>query len=900
MAITSPEAFLEALGKSQLLTPEQFAHAQDTLLLADSVEQFAEILINEGFLTEWQASCLIAGQIEFIIGKYILLGLLGRGGMGSVFLARHVDMKHQAALKIISRRVGRDPASRERFMSEARAAASLDHPNIVRAFDIDKDRERFFIVMEFVDGHDLEELVEVEGPLDFEFIVDCIRQAAKGLAHAHGRGMIHCDIKPSNLLVTESGTLKILDMGMARLINQSAEDSSSDSNGRILGTVDYMSPEQAVEGPDFDHRADIYSLGCTMYYMLTGHPPFDEGTLAQRIVQHQTQAPPNILDEQPDTPRDLVQICMKMMAKDPADRFQSAEELVEVLDRWRPPEPEPLSDPSAADAPKSTGVAIDEDDYSTPQPLESVSSKKSILSDERRLVFWMAIAAVIVGGILAIVAVLLVLNSGSDEEGATAMPSSPYVEEPVKEEDSTKKSTPSPAERPNEPTAEPTQQKPPTIKKSPPPKNQHVTKKRPKQKQHQQQSTKPRANGNTAPQIGAGGATSVNTASSTSNSRPGSGSKGTPPKPLKRPVRPKVIDPFKELPRAVQLPPVTNANQPMVLGKLYLADGKQPKVQLLGGELAIKGNSYFDILDKPEASQWLVRLFDSNNEDTDVARLWLRGGDVMFAWLDTAEGTDAAHLRNCLLKINIGKDSRFVRLVKPKDESPLTLKITKGKANKRFSANKLSPKNSAMCLVVTAVGGLPDHKDPKKTAIVHLKDPVVLHPGDSEKIFLLRQGDCRIELRTKYTLHGSVGSLDVTAFYRLATRTQTLKFSVSRMQLLDAQIIANERKKNGYQAALDNNPDLSETRKKARQKEIKQLQSEIDWLTRLREWYQSTGGVLRVQFQECVAVGAQNIVILDARLSKEEPAKQKQQSKTQPSKIAPPIQLPLGRSQSFR
>ena len=145
-----------------------------------------------------------------------------------------------------------------------------------------------------VDGQDLQRLVELNGPLDFDHAADYIRQAAEGLAHAHARNLVHCDIKPSNLLVNNQGVIKILDLGLARL-NQSDEPRGAAAGEPAFGTVDYMAPEQALETANFDHRADIYSLGCTLYFLLTGHPPFPEGTLAQRIVKHQTQEPRDIL-----------------------------------------------------------------------------------------------------------------------------------------------------------------------------------------------------------------------------------------------------------------------------------------------------------------------------------------------------------------------------------------------------------------------------------------------------------------------------------------------------------------------------------------------------------------------------------------------------------------------------
>ena len=292
----------------------------------------AKALARENLVSRWQAGTLLAlGQrAQLRLGKYKLIQRLGKGGMGTVFLAEHVTMNRRVALKIVPRSIAEDRASLDRFFAEARAIAALDHPNIVQAYSVDNEMDRYFIVMEFVDGQDLQRLVELNGPLDFDRAADYIRQAAEGLAHAHARNLVHCDIKPSNLLVNNQGVIKILDLGLARL-NRSDEPRGAAAGEPAFGTVDYMAPEQALETANFDHRADIYSLGCTLYFLLTGHPPFPEGTLAQRIVKHQTQEPRDILLERPDTPPKLVEICKRMMAKEPENRYQSVQEVSAAL-----------------------------------------------------------------------------------------------------------------------------------------------------------------------------------------------------------------------------------------------------------------------------------------------------------------------------------------------------------------------------------------------------------------------------------------------------------------------------------------------------------------------------------------------------------------------------------------
>ncbi|HET6426074.1 MAG TPA: serine/threonine-protein kinase, partial [Planctomycetaceae bacterium] len=217
--------------------------------------------------------------------------------------------------------------------------ASLNHPNIVKAFDVDKQieggAEIHFLVMEYVCGKNLGKMVQEQGPLEYIAAVDYIRQGADGLQHAHEAGLVHRDIKPENLLIDEAGSVKLLDLGLARFFNASDEESLTIKHDeKVLGTADFLAPEQAIDSHKVDLRADIYSLGCTLYYALTGHPPFTDGSLVQRLLAHQTRRPPSIKYDRPDAPEDLLAIIEKMMAKKAGERYQTAGEVADVLGRW--------------------------------------------------------------------------------------------------------------------------------------------------------------------------------------------------------------------------------------------------------------------------------------------------------------------------------------------------------------------------------------------------------------------------------------------------------------------------------------------------------------------------------------------------------------------------------------
>lgn len=300
----------------------------------------ATALVDRKALTEWQSDKLLQGRHKgFILGRYRLLSLLGAGEMSAVYLAEHILMERRCAIKVLPANKVQDTSYLGRFHREARAVASMNHPNIVRAYDVDMQTESgtdiHFLVMEYVEGRNIEQIVKEQGPLDYVSAVDYVRQAADGLGHAHQSGMVHRDVKPGNLLIDSTGVVKLLDLGLARFFKTSDEESLTIKHDeKVLGTADYLAPEQAVDSHQVDARADIYSLGCTMYFALTGHPPFTDGTLVQRLLAHQTKVPPSVRYERPDIDDALLEILDKMMAKKAADRYQSASEVSDALARW--------------------------------------------------------------------------------------------------------------------------------------------------------------------------------------------------------------------------------------------------------------------------------------------------------------------------------------------------------------------------------------------------------------------------------------------------------------------------------------------------------------------------------------------------------------------------------------
>ncbi len=340
MPALTPEEFLDYLKRSELLEAREFdaslaAIKQETPGAFHDAEQLASEFVKRELLTTWHIRQLMKRKYKgFYLRQYRILGHLGSGGMSSVYLAEHTVMKRRVAIKVLpKRRINQTYL--DRFAREARAIAALDSEHVVRAYDVDRFEDVHYIVMEYFEGQNLRQLVEKEGPLAYEDAASYIRQAALGLADAHKIGIVHRDVKPENIVVDEHDFIKILDLGLALLDERTfiTDDSIVDED-KILGTADYLAPEQALDSHHVDARADVYGLGATLYFCLTGKPPFPFGTISERLLAHQRKEPASIFNERPDAPVDLVEICAKMMAKKPENRIQSAEHVSEIMKTW--------------------------------------------------------------------------------------------------------------------------------------------------------------------------------------------------------------------------------------------------------------------------------------------------------------------------------------------------------------------------------------------------------------------------------------------------------------------------------------------------------------------------------------------------------------------------------------
>ncbi len=341
--------FLRNLEKCGLFDPAELREIVRTLPATDRGRVLARFLVQDGTLTKFQAENLLANRTNgFVLGQYKILDELGKGGMGRVFRAEHLTMSRIVALKVLAASLTRTEKARQLFQREVRAAGKLVHPHIVTAFDANRVGDRYFLVLEFIDGPTLSTLVREQGPLPIGQACEFVRQAALGLQHAHAHGMVHRDIKPSNLLVQPpiagpldaGGVVKITDFGLARLsaADEPTGDGSPDDDSilagpqQVMGTPDYLSPEQGRSIDDADIRSDLYSLGCTFYFLLTGEVPFPGGSALEKLVRHGTVDPEPVEDLRPAVPPKVAGIVRALMAKDPTNRPQTPQELAEALE----------------------------------------------------------------------------------------------------------------------------------------------------------------------------------------------------------------------------------------------------------------------------------------------------------------------------------------------------------------------------------------------------------------------------------------------------------------------------------------------------------------------------------------------------------------------------------------
>lgn len=397
-ASEQPADLLPLLKKSGVLTERQLSEVRAKVIRGDypyDPPALADRLVEEKILTEYQAGRLLRNKPNGLaVGRYVILDRIGSGSMGRVYKAHHLLMGRVVALKIIAPEIASNERVVARFQREMRVVGKLDHPNVVRAYDADQIGNVLFIVMEYVPGDSLGTRLRTKGLLSPAEAADYGAQAAFGLAHAHEQGIVHRDVKPSNLLLTRDRKLKVLDLGLAALMEGDQQATFATADGIAVGTVDYMSPEQA-RGMEVDGRSDQFSLGCALYHLLTGRVPFPADSPIERLGLRLSGKPVPILDVRADVPGGLVRVLEKLLATRPEDRFRSATEAAEAfrgLSRkpaYRPPStpeapasvpptPTPRAEPVEHPKPEILTVSPDYPDWF--RPLASLAEESPRLA----------------------------------------------------------------------------------------------------------------------------------------------------------------------------------------------------------------------------------------------------------------------------------------------------------------------------------------------------------------------------------------------------------------------------------------------------------------------------------------------------------------------------------------
>ncbi|MGE3314011.1 MAG: serine/threonine protein kinase [Planctomycetaceae bacterium] len=340
MKVRTKAEFFQALAKSKLLSASERVKAREATRGISEPDAVARLLVESGRLTRWQGGQLLSGRTKLYLGKYKLLKICGRGGMGVVFKAEQPSVNRPVAIKVLHKALLSKPRAVARFQREMKLAGLLNHPNIVTAYDADKLNDSYFLVMEYVAGKSLKYYSQKHGRLPIAWSVECVRQAAIGLVHVHEVGLVHRDVKPSNILVvndsfTKSPRIKILDVGLSRFVSEGEHvDAELTNAGQILGTMDYMAPEQVKDARSADIRADIFGLGATLYQLLTGSAPLVGKSLMQTYLARMGQDVPAVSKVRPEVPAALDGILAKMLHRDPQKRFQVPSEVVDALDAY--------------------------------------------------------------------------------------------------------------------------------------------------------------------------------------------------------------------------------------------------------------------------------------------------------------------------------------------------------------------------------------------------------------------------------------------------------------------------------------------------------------------------------------------------------------------------------------
>lgn len=774
-AVSDLDKFLSLLEKSTLLSSEKMAEVRATAAGHDDAKALARYLIKTGVVTKWQAMQLLAGWNAFRIDKYHLLSQVGSGEHSRMYLAEHRAMGRKVVLRTLPRRSAERPELLRRFLKEAQSASQLDHRNIIHVYDVNSEGDRYFVVMEYIDGRNVFDIVAEEGPLTPSKAADYIRQAAEGLDYAHGQGVIHRELSPGKLIVDQQGQLKILEMGISGL-DEPSETASTDISGGPTSAGAYLAPEQCQAKPVADERADIYALGASLYYMLSGKSP---------LAPSAKPKPQDLLQLRSDIPVTLVELCQKMMASSSEGRFASAAELKAACEQWLaqqrpaappvrrkpaapveevPPAPsaakaappkakpkvakaieEPIATPTVAEtasfpafdtspAPRKGGkpssTKAKTKKVAQPEPVAEADGEEAaepIEQAKKGLPLGLLIGGAI-GGVALLVVIGVVVAfafMGGGEKQVAKNEGKDKAEQAAKEDD---KKADVPEE---ESTTEEMPVDPPMVDPMPMPEEPVAPMPEPMPQPEPMEPVVPEPMPEPVP---------VEPKPEEPKPEPKPELKPE-PKPEPKPM----VEPFVEVAKAVDLPslglptkPNPMATDVVSLGVVKLEPDGVVFMRLLGGEKATAGKSTLTLATVGnEQHAWEITAADAKAGSTVIAKLALKDGDLSFQW--TPEATQNpptyAGLINCALDLAAGPKSHRVSLRKPIEASPLAVNLERAVVKNEIDI-PFAPDPSAVKFEILKVeGGVKATSD--KTQFPAAKDSAFITFGDKPEEQLL-------------------------------------------------------------------------------------------------------------------------------------------------------------------
>jgi len=856
--VATTAELMKLLEESGILSAEQLRTAQATAAETNNCRLLARRLVAQDIVTRWQAGQLLVGWTRLCLGKYVLQSQIGRGDFGRLFVARHPQLDREVAIKTLSRRFTRYPKMVDQFLADARDVAALDHRNIVHVFDVDSCDDQFYMVMEHVRGINLRQQVEQAGPLDMRAVGDYLSQAADGLTHAHHRGVVHRDLRPGNLMVDDKGVVKIVGWGVGRLVGMRRTLDSAAAERADPRDSGYAAPELCEGREAGDARSDVYALGCIAGYLLTGQDPPANAVRGAHAAEPTANAA-KCTELPADVPDDFAAIVRRMLAADPAERFPSAAELAQALQPWTrpgaetaPPPALPASTPPSESfdwTPEKRVVAR------TAKPPEATADAAGRSLLPLRRVPWWAVMAALAAAVTVIVgfAAVLVMRGSSQPEAAVDRHAPEHPEHVVSTPPRVRKRDDSRPPRMDVDPEPPMPEGSPPAATTPPEVDALPAEPAPATPESAPQAASepaplPDPNADDAPPPPADADADTQTPATT-------------PPATTPPADEPLGNPWRDLPAAVDLPPVTDTAdtaaplEPLVLGSLAAPWTDACRVTLLGGQTAgTRRGTQFALTPTARGSgpSWQITLVDDKTPSAaphNVARVWVDQDHLRFEWDAAAVELDSAgQLCNCVLRWTCDAQTHDLRLRTSQPAEPLRIDLKKQAtvANTRVPA---SPDAKQVRFQVTLVEDpLPRYYTLSPTEPIAVgsdaKLQISLGPDAESQVLVL---ELMPELKTVFRLK-------CEAYFRVSPDASlevltTKRVAGAELQVAQNQELANQLAQQKRNAVI--NTASTDPLYKGRQEEMQKAAALLAECTRMTE-----NMAALAEIRTAVAVGA--------------------------------------------